>query len=252
MKDKVCIVTGAGSGMGQALALYLAAQGAKVVVTGRTAEKLQKTVVELERIGAESLSFCFDVADKRANDDMAKAVFEKFGRIDSLINNAGHSSKNRGLLETTEAEIKAVIDSNLVGTIYCTQAVIPYMLKQSSGTVMNVSSRSGTHPGLLGGMIYSAVKAAIINFTQFLQDEFKNKGIRFTVVIPGEVNTPILDGRPIPPDVAARESMIPAEAAARAMCDVLALPQSTNIPELQLMPTMLRDLSKEIVAAPPK
>ena len=185
MKDKVCIVTGAGSGMGQALAIFLAARGAKVVITGRTAAKLEKTALELDRLKAEYLTCCFDVADKQANLEMVKTVAERFGRIDSLVNNAGHSSKNRGLLETTEEEIQAVINSNLVGTIYCTQAVLPYMLKQGFGTIMNISSRSGTHPGLLGGMIYSAVKAAVINFTKYLQDEFKNKGIRFTVVIPG-------------------------------------------------------------------
>ena len=95
-------------------------------------------------------------------------------------------------------------------------------------------------------MAYCAAKAAVLNFTGYLREEFKNKGVRFCVAIPGEVDTPILDNRPVPPDEAARKTMVPAAAAAEIMLAVLALPNSTNIPEFSLMPTFLRDLSRDL------
>ena len=101
------------------------------------------------------------------------------------------------LLTTTPEDIQSVINSNLVGTIYCTQAVIPSMREAKEGTIINVSSLAGVSPGLLAGMAYGAAKAAVNNFTAFLNSEYRNTGIRASVVIPGEVDTPIMNKRPI-------------------------------------------------------
>src|SRR5262245_18303038 len=197
-QDKVCIITGGGSGMGRELALLLAERGARVAIVGRTAEKVKTAAAEIKAAGAEALSFALDVGDKKAVDAMAAEVLERWGRADVLVNNAGHSSKGRTLFNTTPEDLHQVLNTNLAGTIYCTQAFLPQMLKQGSGTVMNVASRAGTHPGLLGGLAYSAAKAAVLNFTGYLREEFKNKGVRFTAAISGEVDTPILDNRPVP------------------------------------------------------
>ena len=249
MKDMVCIITGAGSGMGKALAHRLAKAGCKLVLAGRSADKLEQAAAEFLDTKCDLRTFALDVADEPAVEAMVRSVINDFGRIDVLVNNAGHSSRNRRLFNTSLDEIHGVINSNLVGTILCSRAVLKHMLERKTGTILNVSSRSGTHASPFGGMIYCAAKSAVINFTYYLQEEFKNTGVRFSVIIPGEVNTPILDGRPIPPSMDARETMVPAETAADVMFGYLSLPQSTNIPRLDLMPTMLRDMSKELQPA---
>ncbi|MCI0439105.1 MAG: SDR family oxidoreductase [Chloroflexi bacterium] len=246
LENKVCVITGGGSGIGMAAAMQVASEGASVVLVGRTASKVEAVQKQIEASGGVAVAYGLDVADHKGVHKMAKAVLDRFGRIDVLVNNAGHSSPHRRLLSTTPEEIRAVIDSNLVGTIHCSQAFVPAMLEAKSGTIINVASMAGKSPGLLGGMIYSAAKAAVINFTEFINTEFRNTGIRASVVIPGEVDTPILDKRPIPPSAEARGGMVGAEEAAEAIVLIARLPQRSNIPELIIRPTMQRDASREI------
>ena len=250
LKDKVCVITGGGSGIGRGCALLMAQEGACVVLVGRTASKVEAVKGEVIEAGGTAKAFALDVADFDGVRSMAKSVFDSFGRIDVLVNNAGHSSPHRRLLSTTPQEIRGVIDSNLVGTIFCTQAVIPAMLEAGQGTIINVSSLAGVNPGLIGGMIYSAAKAAVINFTGFINNEFKNTGIRASVVIPGEVDTPVLDKRPVPPPGEARATMVTVEDAAEAITLIARLPQRTAIPELVIRPTMQRDSSAEVAQFP--
>ena len=176
---------------------------------------------------------------------MAESVLDRHGRLDVLINCAGHSSHHHKLLTTTPEEFHGVIDSNLVGTIFCTQAVIPSMVEAKAGTIVNMSSMAGVDPGLMGGMAYSVAKAAVINFTQFINDESQNTGVKASVVIPGEVDTPILDKRPVPPSAEARATMVTVEDAAEAISLVARMSERTNIPELIIKPTMERDSSRE-------
>jgi NADP-dependent 3-hydroxy acid dehydrogenase YdfG len=249
LKDKVCIITGGGSGMGLSAAVMMANEGAKVALIGRTASKVEEARDAIRKSGGVAESFALDVADHEAVNRMTKAMLDKYGQIDVLVNNAGHSSRHRKLLTTTPEEIRSVIDSNLTGTIFCTQAAIPGMLERKEGTIINVSSLAGVNPGLLGGMAYSAAKAAVINFTGFLNSEFRNSGIRASVVIPGEVDTPILDNRPVVPSAEARATMVTAEDAAEAIVLIARLPQRASIPELIIRPTMQRDTSKEVGVA---
>ena len=245
VKDQVCIITGAGSGVGRATALMMADEGALPILVGRTLSKLDEVKAEIAGRGGQAEMFALDVGDHFAVQSMTKAVLDQFGRVDVLINNAGHSSPHRTLLTTTPDEIQSVLGTNLVGTIFCSQAVIPSMLAAGRGTIISVSSMSGVTPGLIGGMVYSAAKAAIINFTGFLNYEFKNTGVRASVVIPGEVDTPTLDARPVVPDSEARESMVTAEDAAEAIVLIVRLPDRTTIQELRFRPTYLRDFSTE-------
>ena len=250
LTDKVCIITGGGSGIGEGVAHLMAKKGAKVVVVGRTASKVEDVRKSIESEGGVARALSLDVADHEAVNDMAKTVLDEFGRIDVLVNNAGHSSHHRRVISTTPEEIRAVLDSNLVGTIYCTQAVLPAMLEAKEGTVINISSMAGVTPGLLGGMIYSAAKAAVINFTHFMNTDLKNTGVRASVVIPGEVDTPILDRRPVPPPSETRPDMVGVEEAAEAIVMIASMPGRTNIPELIIRPTYQRDPSAEISRFP--
>ena len=246
LKNKVCLITGGGSGIGRATANKMAKEGARIIVVGRTQTKIDETVSSIKKDGGYASGYATDVSDQALVDDLVSSVIQEHSKIDLLLNNAGHSSKHRRLTTTTATEIQSVIDSNLIGTIYCSQAVVPHMISAEEGTIINVASIAGLSPSNLGGMIYSAVKAAVINFTGFLNDDLKNTGIRASVVIPGEVDTPILDNRPIPPDENARAKMVTAEDTAEAISMIARLPLRTNIPELQIRPTFVRDNSGEI------
>ncbi len=249
LKDKVCIITGGGSGIGRSAALMMAEAGAKVVLIGRTASKVEEVRDEIEASGGTAMAMSLDVGDYDGVMRMAKDVLDAYGRIDVLVNNAGHSSHHRRLMTTTPEELRAVMDSNVAGSVYCSQAVVPHMQERGEGTIINVSSMAGLTGSLLAGMAYSAAKAAVINFTAFLNNEYKNTGIRSSVVIPGEVDTPILDNRPIVPSGEARDTMVTSEDAAEAIFLIANLPQRACIPELIIRPTFQRDTSAEAGAA---
>ena len=248
LEDKVCIVTGGGSGIGRGAALLMSQNGAQIALVGRTASKVEAVKAEIEDAGGTALSFTFDVSDYEAAQQMAKDVIAAFGRIDVLVNNAGHSSKNRRLLNMTPEEIRQVVDSNLIGTIFCTQAVVPFMLEAKSGTIINVSSVAAIQPGPFSGLAYGAAKAAVNNFTQFLNADLVNTGVRASVIMPGEINTPILNLRPVPPSAEARATMAAVEDTSELINLIASLPQRANIPEVIIRPTMQRDVSKEIVS----
>lgn len=246
LKDRVCIVTGGGSGIGRATALLMAAHGARVSVVGRTESKLSAVRGEIERGGGSARALSLDVADRAAVQRMAAEVLDTWGRVDVLVNNAGHSSAHRMLLTTTPEDIRGTVDSNLAGTIYCSQAVIPAMQAAGAGTIINVASLAGVGGSLLGGPSYSAAKAGVINFTQYLNTEFRNTGLRASVIIPGEVDTPIVEHRPVHPSPEARATMVTSEDVARAILLVADLPQRTLIPQLTIRPTYQRDVSAEV------
>ncbi|MYC06150.1 MAG: SDR family oxidoreductase [Chloroflexi bacterium] len=249
LNGKVCIVTGGGSGIGRSASLMMAEAGAKVVLVGRTVSKVEDVRDEITAAGGTAMALGLDVGDYDGVIQMAKDVLDAYGQVDVLVNNAGHSSHHRRLMTTTPDELRGVLDSNVAGSVYCSQAVVPHMRERGEGTIINVSSMAGVNASLLAGMAYSAAKAAVINFTAFLNTELKNTGIRSSVVIPGEVDTPILDNRPIVPDGEARDTMVTAEDAAEAIFLIANLPQRACIPELIIRPTYMRDTSAEAGAA---
>ena len=250
LNGKVCMITGGGSGIGRCTALSMAREGASVVLLGRTKIKVDGVKKEVEANGGVAMSFDVDVTDLDSVLGVVELVKSDLGGPHVLVNNAGHSSYHRRVLTTSAEEIHAVMGSNLVGTIFCSQAVLPVMVKDGEGTIINVSSLAGVHGSLMGGMAYSAAKAAVINFTRFINNEYPDLGIRASVVIPGEVNTPILANRPVPPDEATRSAMVGAEDAAEIITMIARLPQRTSIPELILEPTVKRDFSDEISRFP--
>lgn len=243
---KVCIITGGGSGIGNALALALAAQGAKIALVGRTRSKVEATRDVIQAQGGDALAFGLDVADHEGVAQMVEQTLATYGRLDVLVNNAGHSSHHRRLLSTPPHEIRAVIDSNLVGTVYCTQAVLPTMLQAGDGLIVNVASMAGVHTSYIGGMIYSAVKAAVIHFTRFLNFELTNTGVRASVLIPGEVDTPAIDNRPVLPASEARHTMIGVDECVQALMTMVNLPKRATITELIIKPTMMRNTSETV------
>lgn len=238
LQDQVCIISGAGSGIGRATALRMAGEGARIALVGRTEAKLRTVKAELKEFGGKATIHVLDVTQVEDTKAMVREVWEDFGRIDVLVNNAGDISLHRRLLETTLEDIHLSFSSNIIGTIILTQAVVPYMRKAESGTIINVSSLVGVVPSQVSGVAYSAAKAAVINFTHYLNREFRNTGIRAGVILPGEVDTPFLNKRPNPPTADSRAIMLAAEDVAEAISLMARLPKRAMIQELVIRATL--------------
>ena len=161
MTERVCIVTGAGSGIGEATSLRLAAEGAVPVLVGRTEAKLESIRRRIQTLGGVATVIAADVTKHEEVRRLADRTLRHHGRIDALVNNAGFSSPNRTTLSVTPEEADAVMKVNLIGPMFLTQAVLPAMLEAGDGTIVNVASGAGSIPSLISGPIYSGVSAIV-------------------------------------------------------------------------------------------
>lgn len=191
---KVALVTGAAQGIGKAIALLLARNGADVVVSDINLDKAQETTNEIEGMGRRSFAIKVNVADLKDVERMVEAIIEQFQRIDILINNAG-ITRDRLILRMTEEDWDAVLDVNLKGTFNCTKAAIRYMSKQKSGKIVSIASVTG-EMGNPGQANYGASKAGVIGFTKTIAREFAGRGINVNAVAPGYIQTPMTDAIP--------------------------------------------------------
>jgi 3-oxoacyl-[acyl-carrier protein] reductase len=190
LKHKVSIITGGAQGIGLATALKFADEGASIVVCDIQSEGVQAAVAMVRAHGVPTMGFTVNVTERQALDDMVAAVKSHFGRVDVLVNNAGITRDAR-LQKMTLDQFDAVIDVNLRGVFNATQAVLPAMLEQQSGVILNASSVVGIY-GNFGQTNYAASKFGVIGFTKTWSRELGPKGIRVNAVAPGFVETPIL------------------------------------------------------------
>ena len=249
LTGKVAIVTGAGTGIGRAAAKLLAADGAHVVVVGRRPEPLQAVVDEIKTAGGEATAHPADLMDGDQTSAVAKNTIDTLGRVDILVNNAGFSSRVRSVRYVQPDEWDSVFRVNVEAVYRLTQACLPDMIARGQGTIVTTSSMAALKPGVLGGAPYSAAKAASQNFSHGLNAELRAMGIRATVILPAEVDTPILDGRPAPPSADARKTMMQPEDVARCIHLAATLPPRTVIEEIVVAPTIPRDMSEEMAVA---
>jgi 3-oxoacyl-[acyl-carrier protein] reductase len=194
LQEKVCIITGAASGIGLATARRYLDEGARVVLADVAPDRIQAACDSLDASADRVLALAVDVTDRATIDAMTRTTLERFGRIDVLINNAGITQDAR-LLKMTDAQFDRVIAVNLKGVFECTQAVAPTLVAQGSGVVINVSSVVGLY-GNFGQTNYAATKAGLIGFTKTWARELGPKGVRVVAVCPGFIRTPILDTVP--------------------------------------------------------
>jgi NADP-dependent 3-hydroxy acid dehydrogenase YdfG len=246
---QVAVVTGAGSGIGRATALLLAAEGATVVAAGRRRTPLDALVAEIARAGGRADARTADVGDPEQAAALARFALERHGRVDILVNNAGSSSRVRNIRWVGREEWERVFAVNMTGVYLLTQAVLPDMIARGAGTVVTVSSAAAFRPGLLGGAPYGAAKAAVRNLMGHIHTVLRDKGIRATTILPAEVDTPILENRPLVPDARARATMMQPEDVAAAILLCVTLPSRTVIEEIVLSPTIARDLSADLAVA---
>jgi NAD(P)-dependent dehydrogenase (short-subunit alcohol dehydrogenase family) len=190
LRDKVALVTGAGSqiGFGKAIALQLAKEGCDVIINDIDIEGAQKTAAEVEKLDRRSMAIKGDVTSITEWDSIVKKIMEKFGRIDILVNNAGGCTPPKPFLEMTDKDWEFDIDVNLKSTRNGTKTVLPIMIKQKSGKIVNITSGAGIHGGMFTAG-YSAAKAGIIAFSMGVAKEAAPEGININCVSPGVANT---------------------------------------------------------------
>jgi 3-oxoacyl-[acyl-carrier protein] reductase len=188
LRDRVAVITGASRGIGRAVALALAAEGANVVVNyASSSAAAQDVVAAITDAGGSAIALQADVSKLEQIDALVKDTLEKFGRIDILVNNAG-ITRDTLLLRMKPEDWQAVIDLNLTGVFLCTKAVSKVMLKQRSGRIINIASVAG-QMGNPGQANYSAAKAGVIGFTKTVAKELAVRGITVNAVAPGFIVT---------------------------------------------------------------
>lgn len=233
---KTAVVTGAGSGVGQAVALALAKQGWRVAIVGRRAETLQETVT---RAGADKdrLLVCpCDIGQSAAVAQLGKDVLDKFGSVEALVNAAGTNAPKRALEVLSLEDYHAMMDTNLNGAYYITQAFLPSMREQKSGTIVHVVSDAGKQASPKAGPAYVMSKFGLAGLTQSINAEERGNGIRACAIFPGDIDTPLLDKRPSPPPAEARARMLRPEDVAECILLAIHLPSHAIVEELIIRP----------------
>ena len=194
LAGKVALVTGGAQGIGKAVALLLARNGADIVVSDINLEKAEETAKEVQTLGRKALATKVDVATLGDVEKMVEAILVQFGKVDILVNNAG-IARDKLILRMTEEDWDAVLNINLKGTFNCTKAVVRHMSKQKSGKIVNIASVVG-EMGNAGQGNYAASKAGVIGFTKTIAREFAQRGINVNAIAPGYIKTPMTDALP--------------------------------------------------------
>lgn len=232
--------TGGGTGIGEAGAVALAAAGARVVLSGRRREPLDDVAARIRAAGGEAHIELLDVADRDAVMSTGTRILETYGTVDILLNSAGINIPKRHWPDVSLDDWDAVIQIDLNGAFYCTQAVLPAMRAQKDGLVINVSSWAGVRVSFLTGPAYNAAKHGMTAMTESLNMEECIHGIRATALCPGEVSTPIMDKRPVPMSAEDRAKMVQPEDMGETILYLARMPAHVCVNELVISPTWNR------------
>jgi 3-oxoacyl-[acyl-carrier protein] reductase len=187
LENKVVVVTGAGRGIGKAIALRLAGEGATIAACGRTLANVEATASEVAKVGGKATAYAVDVANGAQVAETCDKILKEFGRVDVLVNNAG-VTRDQLLLRMTDEEWDTVLDTNLKGAFHFTKSVSRAMLKQRSGRIINITSIIGL-TGNAGQSNYAASKAGLIGFTKSVARELASRNITANAVAPGFIVT---------------------------------------------------------------
>jgi NADP-dependent 3-hydroxy acid dehydrogenase YdfG len=245
LSGKTAWITGGGSGIGLAGGLELARAGVHVVITGRNAATLKEAEKQIKAAGSGE-AILLDVSKK---EDVAR-VAQKIGPVDILVNSAGVNSPRRNFHNVAVESWDEIVAINLSGLFYCVHAALPGMRSRQDGLIINVSSWSGRYANTLTGPGYNATKSAVVALTESINMEEGKNGIRATSVLPGEVATPILEKRPVPPAPEVRAKMLQAEDLGKTILFIASLPPRACINEVIISPTWNRFYFGGLEAAP--
>jgi NAD(P)-dependent dehydrogenase (short-subunit alcohol dehydrogenase family) len=229
--EKVAVVTGAGSGVGRAVANELAKRGYKVALLGRRREPIEEAARSIA-----GLAIVCDVADESSVTAMAQRIRQELGDVSVLVNSAGINVARRALADLSVEDFRKVVDVDLTGAFLCTHAFLPEMRKRKEGTIVNVISDAGLHANRISGAAYIAAKFGLTGLTATINAEERRNGIRACAVCPGEINTPLLDKRPVPPPAEARAKMLQSEDVAACVMLAIDLPHRATAEQILIRP----------------
>lgn len=193
LNGKVAIVTGSGRGIGEGIALAFGREGANVIVMERNFENAQRVVKKIEAAGGRAMAFEADVTKKKTLDAMVAATVERFGAIDILVNNAGIESSPALTQDMTEEQWDKVLGVNLKGVFLCCQAVLPQMIKQNSGRIIQIASTAAIRMTFFGSIDYTASKHGVVGLSHHLAWEVADHHITVNTICPGGVLTPLME-----------------------------------------------------------
>ncbi len=225
---KTAVITGAGSGVGAATALALGRDDWNVALVGRRREALEG--VARQMTGA--LVCACDIGDASAVATLQERVLQEFGSLEVLVNAAATNVPRRGFDVLSLPDYHSMIQTNLNGAYYCTQAFLPQMRARGSGTIVNIVSEAGKVASPKSGPGYVMSKFGLAGLTQAINAEEREHGIRACAIFPGDIDTPLLDLRPSPPDAAARVRMLQPEDIAECVLLAIRLPLRVVIEEM--------------------
>jgi 3-oxoacyl-[acyl-carrier protein] reductase len=233
LTDKVAIVTGSGRGIGKAVALALAQAGARVVVAARTLGEINAAAKEIDALGRQALAIRADISQEFDVNSMISKTIQKFGTVDILVNNAGIGSFAK-VADLHVSEFDKMWRVNLRGAFLCTKAVIPHMVAQNSGDIINMASLAGRN-AFIGGAGYCSTKWGLIGFARCVMLEVRSHNIRVITLCPGSVATGF--GGDSEADPRSEGEIPSAEEIARVVTDVLKMPRHVMVSELDIRPT---------------
>ncbi|MGF6693808.1 NADP-dependent 3-hydroxy acid dehydrogenase YdfG [Metapseudomonas resinovorans] len=240
ISNKVVVITGASSGLGEATARHLASLGAKVVLGARRVERLQSLVAEIEAAGGEALAIATDVTSASQVANLIDGAVQRFGRVDVLLNNAGLMAI-APMDEVKVDEWSRMFDINVMGVLHGVAAALPLFRKQGSGHFINVASVAGIKVFSPGGTVYSATKFAVRAISEGLRHEVGG-AIRTTVISPGAVDSELKHGSSHQESTQTLgefyKMAIPADSVARAIAYAIEQPADVDISEVVLRPTV--------------
>jgi NADP-dependent 3-hydroxy acid dehydrogenase YdfG len=233
---QIAVVTGAGSGVGQAVVWRLARAGWRVALVGRRAATLDETIRQAGAGAGRLLAVPCDISDQAAVAAMRDTVQAQLGPVDVLVNAAGTNTPRRSLDQLDAEDYRQVVRTNLDGAFYCVQAFLPSMRERHTGTIVNIISDAGLRANAKAGSAYVASKFGLAGLTESINAEERTQGVRACGIFPGDINTPLLEKRPNPPPADARAEMLQPEDIAECVWLAISLPPRAIVESLVVRP----------------
>jgi NADP-dependent 3-hydroxy acid dehydrogenase YdfG len=233
--SKNAVITGAGSGVGAATAVRLVKEGWRVALIGRREETLQTTAIATGIPDACLLIPC-DIGEEKSVAEIGHEILKQFGEVELLVNAAGTNAPRRALEILNSADYHSMINTNLNGAYYCVQAFLPGMRQRKWGTIINIVSDAARQASAKAGPAYAMSKFGMMGLTQAINAEERPNGIRACAILPGDIDTPLLDKRPAPPNAEARAKMLQPDDVADCVMLAVNLPPRAVVEEILIRP----------------